>query len=63
MVCANVLGGCQGTAGPASLDPTTARPYGSSFPVVTIRDVVRSQRALAAHLGIDRWLAVVGGSM
>ncbi len=63
VVCANVLGGCQGTTGPASIDPSTGRSYGSRFPVVTIRDVVRSQRALAAHLGIDRWLAVVGGSM
>jgi len=63
VVCANVLGGCQGTTGPASPDPATGRPYGSTFPVVTIRDIVRSQARLADHLGIDRWLAVVGGSM
>jgi homoserine O-acetyltransferase len=63
VVCANVLGGCQGSTGPASTDPATGRPYGSSFPVVTIRDMVRAQRYLADHLGIDRWLSVVGGSM
>ena len=63
VVCANVLGGCQGTTGPASPDPATGRPYGSTFPVITIRDIVRSQARLADHLGVDRWLAVVGGSM
>jgi homoserine O-acetyltransferase/O-succinyltransferase len=63
VVCANVLGGCQGTTGPASLEPSTKRPYGSRFPLVSIRDMVRTQAALADHLGIDRWLAVVGGSM
>ena len=63
VVCSNVLGGCQGTTGPASIDPRTGRPYGSTFPVVTIRDMVRAQRFLAGRLGIDRWHAVVGGSM
>jgi homoserine O-acetyltransferase len=63
VVCANVLGGCQGSTGPASVDPTSGRPYGSAFPVVTIRDMVRVQALLADHLGVDRWLAVVGGSM
>jgi homoserine O-acetyltransferase len=63
VVCANVLGGCQGSTGPASLDPATGRPYGSRFPVVTIRDMVRTQAALADHLGVGRWLSVVGGSM
>ena len=63
VVCANVLGGCQGTTGPASIDPATARPYGSTFPVVTIRDMVRVQALLADRLGIGRWRAVVGGSM
>ncbi|MEZ5322911.1 MAG: homoserine O-acetyltransferase [Microthrixaceae bacterium] len=63
VVCANVLGGCQGTTGPASTDPRTGRPYGSAFPVVTIRDIVRSQALLADTLGIARWLGVVGGSM
>jgi homoserine O-acetyltransferase/O-succinyltransferase len=63
VVCVNVLGGCQGSTGPASVDPDTGRPYGSTFPVVTIRDMVRTQAAVADHLGIERWLAVVGGSM
>jgi homoserine O-acetyltransferase len=63
IVCANVLGGCQGTTGPASDDPVTGRPYASRFPVVTIRDMVRAQAALADRLRVDRWLAVLGGSM
>jgi homoserine O-acetyltransferase len=63
VVCVNVLGGCQGTTGPASIDPATGSPYGSRFPVVTIRDIVRVQAMVADHLGIRRWHAVVGGSM
>jgi homoserine O-acetyltransferase len=63
VVCANVLGGCQGSTGPASVDPATGKPFGSSFPVVSIRDMVRAQNRLAQHLGIDRWMSVVGGSM
>ncbi len=63
VVCVNSLGGCQGTTGPSSVDPATNRPYGSTFPTVTTRDIVRSQAAVADHLGIDCWLAVVGGSM
>ena len=63
VVCTNVLGGCQGTTGPASIDPETGRPYGSTFPVVTIRDIVRTQAAVADELGIDQWFSVIGGSM
>lgn len=63
VVCANVLGGCQGSTGPASVDPRTGVPYGSSFPLVSIRDSVRTQASLADELGIRRWRAVVGGSM
>lgn len=63
VVCVNALGGCQGTTGPASIDPRTDRPYGSTFPVVSIRDSVRTQASLADELGIRRWRAVVGGSM
>ena len=63
VVCANVLGGCQGTTGPASVNSATGRPYGSSFPQTTNRDIVRSQAALADHLGIGQWFSVVGGSM
>jgi homoserine O-acetyltransferase/O-succinyltransferase len=62
VVCPNVLGGCRGTTGPASLAPDGAA-YGSRFPVVTIRDQVAVEAALADRLGIDRWAAVVGGSM
>ncbi len=63
VVCANVLGGCQGSTGPSSTDPRTGEPYGSAFPVVTIRDSVRTQASLADELGVERWRCVVGGSM
>lgn len=63
VVCANVLGGCQGSSGPASPLPDRLGTYGPHFPVVTIRDIVRTQAKLADALGIVRWHAVVGGSM
>lgn len=65
VVCVNVLGGCQGTTGPASPNPADpeGRPYGSAFPVVSIRDLVRTQATVSNQLGIRRWLGVVGGSM
>lgn len=63
VVCANAVGGCQGSTGPSSTDPRTGEPYGSAFPVVTIRDTVRAQASLADELGIARWRSVVGGSM
>ncbi|MEY4371622.1 MAG: homoserine O-acetyltransferase [Actinomycetota bacterium] len=63
VVCTNVLGGCQGSTGPASPHPDDGRPYGSRFPVVTIRDMVRAQARLSDHLGIDTWASVIGGSM
>ncbi|MGY1705225.1 homoserine O-acetyltransferase [Geodermatophilus sp. SYSU D00697] len=62
VVCANVLGGCQGTTGPSSPAPDGA-PHGSRFPAVTVHDQVRVEAALADSLGIDRWAAVLGGSM
>ena len=62
VVCPNVLGGCQGTTGPVS-DAPDGKPYGSRFPRITIRDQVAVEAALADELGIDRWHAVVGGSM
>ncbi len=62
VVCPNVLGGCQGTTGPSSIAPD-GRPYGSRFPRITIRDQVAVEAALAAVLGIERWAAVIGGSM
>ncbi|MEZ5383195.1 MAG: homoserine O-acetyltransferase [Microthrixaceae bacterium] len=63
VVCPNVLGGCQGTTGPAHPVPGGSTPYGSRFPWVTIRDMVRTQADLADHLGIAKWRAIVGGSM
>ena len=63
VVCPNVLGGCQGSTGPASPDPETGRPYGSRFPVVTVRDQAVVEAAMADALGIERWAAIVGGSM
>src|SRR5215218_11524411 len=62
VVCANVLGGCQGTTGPSSSAPDDGR-WGARFPEVTVGDQVRVQAALADALGIDRWACVVGGSM
>ncbi len=62
VVCPNVLGGCEGTTGPVS-DAPDGKPYGSRFPRLTIRDQVAVEAALADELGIDRWHAVVGGSM
>ena len=63
LVCSNVLGGCQGSTGPASPHPDDGRPYAARFPIVSIRDMVRAQRLVADELGIDRWLTVIGGSM
>ena len=63
VICANVLGGCLGTTGPASINPATGRVYGLDFPVVTIPDMVRSQVALVDHLGIQQLFLVIGGSM
>jgi homoserine O-acetyltransferase len=63
IICSNVIGGCQGSTGPGSLNPATGKPYGLSFPVVTIGDMVRAQRHLIDYLGIEKLLAVVGGSM
>src|SRR5262245_2311345 len=63
VICSNVIGGCQGSTGPSSLDPATGKPYGARFPVVTIADMVRAQARLLDRLGIDTLLAVAGGSM
>lgn len=63
VVCANVLGGCQGSTGPSSINPETGRPYGILFPFVTIRDMVRSQKLLLDHLGVTALHGVIGGSM
>ncbi len=63
VVCPNNLGGCNGSTGPLSTNPATGRPFGPDFPIVTVRDWVRAQAALADHLRIDAWAAVVGGSL
>jgi homoserine O-acetyltransferase len=63
VICSNVLGGCMGTIGPREADPGTGRPYGLSFPVITIADMVRAQKLLVEHLGIHQLFCVLGGSM
>ena len=63
VICANVVGGCMGTTGPASIDPGTGEAYGLAFPVITIADMVRAQAMPVEALGIDTLFAVIGGSM
>ncbi len=63
VLCVNVVGGCGGSTGPASINPETGKPWGTDFPVITIHDMVRAQVMLIDHLGIDRLFAVIGGSM
>jgi len=63
LICSNVIGSCYGSTGPVTINPTTGKPYGLSFPVVTIGDMVRAQEKLIDSLGIDQLLCVAGGSM
>ncbi len=63
VISTNLLGGCRGTTGPWSLDPATDRPYGSAFPVITVADMVRTERAFLDELGVERLAAVAGGSL
>tara|TARA_A100001015_G_C15043258_1_gene741402 strand:- start:2879 stop:4000 length:1122 start_codon:yes stop_codon:yes gene_type:complete len=63
VLCINVIGGCKGSTGPASLNPETNKPYGTDFPIITIADMVTAQKALIDHLGISTLKAVIGGSM
>lgn len=63
VVCSNNIGGCHGSTGPASINPATGQPYGKTFPDIVVKDWVRSQSLLADALNIDRWAAVVGGSL
>ena len=63
VVSSNLLGGCRGTTGPSSMNPETGRPYGSDFPVITVADMVRVERALLRELGIMRVGAIAGGSL
>ncbi|WP_406657551.1 homoserine O-acetyltransferase [Methanolobus sp. ZRKC2] len=63
VICSNILGGCKGSTGPSSINPETGNPYGLEFPVITIGDIVRAQKELVNHLGIQKLFAVIGGSM
>ena len=62
VICANILGGCKGTTGPASINPTTGKPYGSHFPAISVADIVDVHCRLLAHLGIEKLAALIGGS-
>ena len=63
VICSNVLGGCKGSTGPASINPATGEKYALDFPIITIEDMVHAQKKLIEHLGIDKLYAVIGGSM
>ncbi|MGP0049891.1 MAG: homoserine O-acetyltransferase MetX [Solirubrobacteraceae bacterium] len=63
VICPNLLGGCQGTTGPSSIDHRTARPYGLEFPMFTVRDLTRVHRRLLTHLGVERVHLAIGGSL
>ncbi len=63
VICSNVIGGCRGSTGPSSINPETGQPYGLDFPIITIGDMVNAQRHLIDHLGIEKLLTVIGGSM
>jgi len=63
VICSNVIGGCKGSTGPSSINPKTGKPYALGFPVITIKDMVETQKRLIDYLGIERLLCVAGGSM
>jgi homoserine O-acetyltransferase/O-succinyltransferase len=63
VICSNVLGGCMGSTGPQSINPDTGKPWGTTFPVITIEDMVKAQERLLTHLDIEKILCVIGGSM
>ena len=63
VICSNVIGGCKGSTGPSSTNPKTRKPYGLSFPLISIGDMVEAQKLLIYHLGVEKLLSVVGGSM
>ena len=63
IICSNILGGCKGSTGPSSINPKTGKPYALDFPLISINDIVNAQKRLIQHLGIEKLLSVVGGSM
>jgi homoserine O-acetyltransferase len=63
ILCSNVIGGCKGSTGPASINPETGKPYGLDFPMITVSDWVNAQKQLIDHLGIEQLLSAAGGSM
>ena len=63
VICINVLGGCMGSTGPASIDPETKKEFAINFPIITIADMVKAQVRLIDHLGIEKLVSVIGGSM
>lgn len=63
IICSNIIGGCKGSTGPSSVNPATGKPYGTSFPIISILDMIKPQKKLIEHLGIKRLLNVVGGSI
>ncbi|MFH1386397.1 MAG: homoserine O-acetyltransferase [bacterium] len=63
VICSNVIGGCRGSTGPSSINPETKKPYALDFPLITIADIIRAQKKLIDHLGVEKLLSVVGGSM
>lgn len=63
VICSNILGGCRGSTGPSSINPATGKAYGLDFPTITIKDMVNAQKNLIDHLGIEKLMCVVGGSM
>lgn len=62
-ICINILGSCQGSTGPHSINPSTGKPYGMDFPIITMKDVVKAQKKLLEHLGIEHVFLVIGGSI
>ncbi len=63
VICVNVLAGCMGSAGPKDIDPSTGKPFGLNFPLITISDMVAAQKLVVEQLGIEKLFAVIGGSM
>ena len=63
VICSNVIGGCRGSTGPSTINPKTKKPYGLSFPIISIGDMVEAQKYIIDHLGIEKLLTVIGGSM